>query len=680
MTAQRRDNWRGALTTHVGDPEEVLTAARRAETSTDLIVLPEQLHKRNLKRQLARQNQPYSSLCFRSLAAIASDVIQTTASSPDPLDRIDRIRHIERFVDQNAKALTPFERLFGSHLEDQAPTIEAIRSTVEAITGYTDRRLQALSAVTDQCPQPAEADGADYINGAIRIQQALTDATASRVSTDTVLIDAARRLRYADDAFQDTYPGIERLHIAGISAIRAPLLELLQAIAVATTVEIHLYLRRGTGPRLAAFLEGESGTGSQHRQPCELQTQTPATELVATTRGQEARAAIALIDQLRVAGVSQNDIVIAARSADNYEQPLRRAATSYGHPISVWSQLPVTDTRPYQLLDICCQLLARYAADKPIAVNTLRAALSLGWVEPNTTSWQPLAPDETNLDSVIGTDKSQTVSDVKEAVQGAAKAPKQYSNLLSWIAEPREPDPETVRTAFGPILDRYRDVVIPGYRKHKDITQRTLTQLARAHERVEALVDEVADKYAHWLTTEQTDQSWETVRSLMDTKATITPGRRDHTDGAVVDVIDGTDAWLRDVPVVIAMGLVDGEWPQNPGGYLPPEIQARISTDTSPAAQQLPARAQWGQARGYDHFADTVSMATHHLICTRSQQTSVGTSTHRSPLLDQIPTTTVDIPTTTDLCRDVTTLPPPLVHMIQTAPGSEHPVNRGGGV
>jgi ATP-dependent helicase/nuclease subunit B len=125
----------------------------------------------------------------------------------------------------------------------------------------------------------------------------------------------------------------------------------------------------------------------------------------------------------------------------------------------------------------------------------------------------------------------------------------------------------------------------------------------------------------------------------------------------VVDVLDATNAWLREVPYVIALGCVDGEWPQVPAGHFPTAVQSRIHDNDTTAAKQLPSREQWSTARGYDHWSDVVGMAAEHLVCTRYTRERDGSTAHRSPFLETVSPTTVDGEAITALLSTRQTLP-----------------------
>ncbi|KKF39410.1 hypothetical protein FK85_28745 [Halorubrum saccharovorum] len=101
----------------------------------------------------------------------------------------------------------------------------------------------------------------------------------------------------------------------------------------------------------------------------------PVIEIASPTRRDEARGAMAVAAALREAGVPVRDLAVAVRDLDPYEEPLFRAALQYGIAPVFWTQLRVTRTRPYALVESVCEALAGEAADR----ETLLRPLELRW-------------------------------------------------------------------------------------------------------------------------------------------------------------------------------------------------------------------------------------------------------------------------------------------------------------
>ena len=110
----------------------------------------------------------------------------------------------------------------------------------------------------------------------------------------------------------------------------------------------------------------------------------PVSEIAATTRHEEARAAMAVVAELREGGVPVRDIVVVARDLDTYEEPLTRAAIRYGVTPVFWTQIRLTQTRPFRLLMAICELFATPEPDR----DDLFTPLELGWTPRSPNRWQ----------------------------------------------------------------------------------------------------------------------------------------------------------------------------------------------------------------------------------------------------------------------------------------------------
>ena len=700
--ASSRSGW---VTIHIDTPEELASYATRTTPPTELVVMPEQLHLRNLKRRLATRTQPRDSMQFVGLTQIASTVLTAADGYVESLDRVDRVRLFESLADTDPASLDSLQPIFGPNLQDCAVDIEELRAAIGSLTAFSAGRLEALRDCIDECPQPARRDAHQQVDAAISAHSAVVNATdeATSPGTDAVIKQAVTLIQDDPSIWEAAYPAIERVHIAGVGSLRAPLFDLLKTIADHTAVEMHLYLRAGTGPQIAGFIDGRP-TDTVTRHPITTPAPSTPTEVVTTTREQEARAAMAITDHLLAAGVSPSNIIMTTRMATTYETALKRAARQYGRGVSIWTQLALKQTTPYRLLTTLCDILAvahggvgGTGPTAPVPFELLEQALAAEWVSPDVDrltgvgrEWAPLPNPRTQLphEAVQSwTSDSLTLAEwepILEATTGGEPVTTRLQRLVAWLSDqPAAPNSRDVREAFIPVFEAYCDVVLNTYPARDDAALTATLETTRAADRVvdmaghdhgDGLIAQVATKYADWLSRGQLTQSWSDVRYLTEAIASATPGRREHAHGGVVDVLDATNAWLRDVPFVIALGCVNGEWPHTPGGILPAEVRARIQANETTAAKRLPNREQWSTARDYDHWADAVGMASQHLICTRHERAADGTTAHRSPLLDTLETTAIRGQQTTALLSSSQDLPNHLASAVSAAPQFSSPV------
>lgn len=665
-----------------GDPSDPTSAlaswARRSETTTDLVLTPEQLHRRNLKHALAADARPRSSLRFAEPVDVARDVAGASAETRT-LDRVDRLRLLDDVLAAPDGEIAGLRAVLGTDLPAHAEAVEAAREELDVVAGGHPARLDALSDVADSLPPVAAREAADLLDGVAAVGRELDARTDAAVSDVPVFRAGCDALAASDGAaWDDAFPTVERLCVAGVSTLGSALLDFLGHVAAFTDVEVHLFLRAATGPRIADRLGARLAAGSDltvdvtggTTDPSPLSAAVPTTEVVTTTRSQEARAAMAVVDALLARGVPVSDIALVARDVDRYERPLTRAARERGRHLSVWTQLALSRTAPYRLLVACVDLLAASARSARVDADTLFAPFDVQWVPPESTrddGW-PLAHRDVSavrraVDDGAARPLAAWNDRLAEADEPAADA---VRALLRWVDDqPAPPTPRAAEETLRPLLDAYQETVLPGHlaADTPDLTETSRT--AWAVERSRKLLGQVRGKYADWRDRGHVAASWETVGDVLDAVATTRPGRREHDNAERIDVLDATDTWLREFPYVVALGLVDGEWPERPSGAFPAELRDVVVAGTGPAAT-LGVRGAWTEARERDHFVDAVRTATEGLVCTRFTEDADGVSYHRSPLLDEVATDVVAGEGVSALLAADRRLPTPIRRLVDT--------------
>jgi len=184
----------------------------------------------------------------------------------------------------------------------------------------------------------------------------------------------------------------------------------------------------------------------------------PVIELTAPTRREEARAVMATIRGLCDRGVGVRDIAVVARDLDPYEEPLNRAAIQYGLTPVFWTQLRVTRTEPYALIDALCTLFA----GEDVTATTLVAPLIQRWAPPTASSGWPL--DQSTIQSLVDTlpPGRRSIAAWDETVS-THTTDERLTTYLDWLQAhaDREPTPETVRSVLETAIDAYRDTSVP---------------------------------------------------------------------------------------------------------------------------------------------------------------------------------------------------------------------------
>ena len=664
----------------IANERAVYRRAERAERATDIVMTPEQLHKRNLKVALARRSQPRSSLALRTPVDVARTVIATQSdSAPSVLDRLDRTRRLKAILSESTGTYDELKPVFGTDLTTATEQIEVARQELRLIAGTDTARLDAARTVAEGLSAVAAADTRALISGVQALDTALREGADDIISEGVLFDKAARKIRGTDGAaWTDAYGHIERVAVAGISTLGTPVLDFLDALSVSAGIDVSLYLRAGTGPRIRERLDSRVGVSAERDSSSlsntqwDIQTPTcPVTELPAATRHEECRAVAALVDGLLTDGNTARDIALVARDADEYERPLTRAMSVYGRHLSVWSQLELKRTLPYRLAVTTCEVLDTLS-EGTVDIDQLFRPLTVHWTPPSGSIDAPLsAADLSGLRRQLADGEARSVASWLEHIReksGDTTAPiRHLVAFLNWCQnQPTRPDSEDVSSVLTPLIDAFDRNVLPPVVSNDGPDYTDVSRTARAVERVagktdgDHLIRETGAKYDDWLEQGSVSPSWGGVRDVLDALATVRPGRREHKNAERIDVLDATDTWLRSYPYVIALGLVDGVWPQRTHGAFPAEFRAAVVTGDAPPARRLGVRGAWTEDREYDHFADMVRTASDHLVVTRFREDVDGVSYQRSPLLDTLDPTLLGDDARRRLCSESGGVPAPL--------------------
>lgn len=402
-------------------------------------------------------------------------------------------------------------------------------------------------------------------------------------------------------------------------------------------------------------------TGPSKTPDVDLDLDVPVASLAAGTRHDEARAAMALVAALVDHGISPSDVTVVVRDVDPYEEPLTRAARRYGVTPMFWTQLRLKRTPPYRLTVTTIRALtAAEAVDSgeetstdpesvSLDVETLLAPLEFEWCPPaavnaasshrNDMGW-PI--DQRTVATTRGTADGETGLPSEWRGQLAeAGADDRVLTYVDWLADqPMSPTPDELTGVLLPILEAYREIVLPERHAADNTTLTETARTARALARLaggdgaseEGLVGECAGKYTDWLADGYAERSWTTVAELVDAIATTVPGRREYATARSVDVMEANDTWGLDLPYVIAVGLVDAEWPRPLESSFPAAVRERLCGTEGPASGLRP-RSGWTEGRELDQFVDTVRAASEGLILTRFQRDADGVETLPSSYL-----------------------------------------------
>lgn len=244
------------VTVHQDDLAPLLDRGAHAESPTELVLMPLDLHRRVFKQRLSSAEMPRDAHRLTEPVDVAGRVLEPTGDSqPSIVDRIDRIPLLEELLRTETAAADAFERVLGTPAAESVKSVEQARTEIESVTGYHPTRVGALRKWCASRATPPARDGRDLLEATLTIEERLRERTGKATSTGAVVRRAARVLSSGDVArWESVYPSVERVWVCGLSTIPASLVDLVASILATTNVEAHLVTRPVSGPVLAERL------------------------------------------------------------------------------------------------------------------------------------------------------------------------------------------------------------------------------------------------------------------------------------------------------------------------------------------------------------------------------------------------------------------------------------------
>lgn len=238
--------------------DSVPSLVERASMSpqpTELVVTAVRPHRRALRDQLRAADLPQSSFRFGRLTEVARQVAGTSNAQTEALDRIDRLREIQGLLEEkqadDTEWYTNLATSMGTDLASRPEAVEALRAEVETLTGFHPSRLGIIQQEATTLETPANLDAEARIDGAVALQQLLTDSADEAASRDAIVRTAIREITtHGGDVWDEAYGTIDRFTVAGVATISTTLADFLRVVAEETDIEVELHLRSVTGPIL----------------------------------------------------------------------------------------------------------------------------------------------------------------------------------------------------------------------------------------------------------------------------------------------------------------------------------------------------------------------------------------------------------------------------------------------
>lgn len=254
---------------HVKGHEALWADVSRATRPSHVVVTPVNLHKRNIETRLRKASRPKSSLIFERIGGLAGEIADAGGHPRSALDHVDRLallREILAEVDNDV--FGHLGAVVGDPLSNHVETLERTRSELELVTGFNRTRMRAFADALDDRDDPAAVDTRDLLAGISQVHDDLrrrlapdgnrddTDSSPRQAVSETSLLCRATRALHDDPGVWDTtYPGIDRLSIAGTNMLTAPLEDFCRVVGRTTDVDVHIYLRAASGPAIRDQLD-----------------------------------------------------------------------------------------------------------------------------------------------------------------------------------------------------------------------------------------------------------------------------------------------------------------------------------------------------------------------------------------------------------------------------------------
>ncbi|PHQ37643.1 hypothetical protein DJ69_15565 [Halorubrum persicum] len=250
-TRTRDDGIPDRLTLHVGDEGKLLDRARARPRPTELVVSPVELHQRNVQRRLREARLPKDAFRFEDPVGICLRVLERAERPTAAVDRVDRLSLIRSINDPPAGDGST-DRSLPTGVQSHDPRrLEQIRTAVEATTNFHPERIAAWTETAGELAGPIDDESTALLDAGVGIERELRELTAKAVSETALLRRATRTITATNgSAWEEAFPNVDRLTLLGLSSLSAPHTDLVHGLLAATSVEVDVHFREGTGEYL----------------------------------------------------------------------------------------------------------------------------------------------------------------------------------------------------------------------------------------------------------------------------------------------------------------------------------------------------------------------------------------------------------------------------------------------
>lgn len=231
------------------DLSSLLKHGEHAETATELVLAPVDLHRRVIKHRLADEGRPRDSIRLCKPVDVVTDLLETTTGdTPGTVDRIDRLPLLKDLLQRHDEVAERFQLIFGAAPAESVKLVEQARTEIESITGYHPERVDLFREWCHNRDDPVGADGLDILEATVEIERQLRRRTDRVTSKEALVRWGCREVsRSNGDLWTDKFAHIDRVWLCGVSTITASLGDLVTCLTSMTDVDVNIYVRDASG-------------------------------------------------------------------------------------------------------------------------------------------------------------------------------------------------------------------------------------------------------------------------------------------------------------------------------------------------------------------------------------------------------------------------------------------------
>lgn len=615
-------------------PTDVLPARIRMETPSHprgLVVVSGQVTARAFRAWMASNELPQTAVAVTTLEELSGDLLRSAGRPSQVMDRPWRHAVADRFLARNNDV--------GWTTEQAVTDLQKYLRLTDAGAGHDElsELATSLDAPYDAAVTPELLSNCARLAATLEAE-APPDAYPSRAH----LVSTARECLAT--GWDKVYPSVEWVSFATISRLDNPTLRFLCGMATANAVpQVEFHAGIGTADRFAARLQAAASLkGFSFADPDDKPSWAPFRAALGEVVDAECNSVdlqkVAVPDdrremayvlqrggELEALGRSAGDVLAVAPDAGDYRVDAEDFAHRYNIPTDVESRFPLAHQPVTRAVRSVLGLLGA-PPDESVSLDTVLRPLRLGL--RLTGGWSPVEDAIlANLQEDWADEEAHPVDEWLTRLSTASdKRVAQYARVLQqWRA--RQPDANAV-TWLNSLVENFpRSPTVDT----TAITPATVDRTRQAAGTDVEPSDRTEDELRRAITTarrlavqlkEGTD--WGMLGDLFLEAVAGSGGGRSLDDADAVRLVDSGNAYFRQAPEVVIVGLSEERFPggADPAGSFPRSFREAVRESDDPFCV-LDTRLSIVE-RARDQFGAAVAAATERLTFLRPTHDSSG--------------------------------------------------------